>query len=451
MNELNDKHIEQLLKEAAGKYEPDLPEEAWSKMNVLLDAHFSKKKRRFIFWWWLLPGLLIATAGIYYGSTFFHKSIYNAIAKEQSSNTKRDNKGMKLIPLREHADSVEKATNKQMSSAMMQDTTSAMVFSELKGARKSISLQNRPVYVHVTSGGMVKPAASLNELHNHKAIAHSTEQHPVNEKKSFASSAVKTVTEDAGNTNDKNAEEKQALLTPGSNIIKKDSIPVSLKQGDTLQQPAPKKHANKSNKELSRWSIAATGALDASFIHLSSIEKLAVQYGVGAIYRINQKLSIGTGFYAGKKVYSARKEDYRFDKSVTPSYYNYIQAINADCYVYDIPVYVRYNVRSAAKYTIYNTVGFSSYIMKRETYNVLADYGSTSAYHEWYYSNRNAHLFSGLKLSVGYESALSKTLFLSVEPYWNVSLRGVGEGAVRLSSFGLQTNLRYNFLKKKRK
>ncbi|MFX5126548.1 hypothetical protein ABTC57_19035, partial [Acinetobacter baumannii] len=77
---------------------------------------------------------------------------------------------------------------------------------------------------------------------------------------------------------------------------------------------------------------------------------------------------------------------------------------------------------------------------------IQANWGS--AWYSYSYSNENAHLFSTATLSLGYEIRMDKAFFLSFEPYYKLPLKGVGEGSVQLSSIGMQTSLRYNFLRK---
>ncbi|HEX3025047.1 MAG TPA: hypothetical protein VHP12_07530, partial [Chitinophagaceae bacterium] len=80
MNDMNFKNIDALVKEAAEKIaRPDFDNQAWDKMNQLLDNEFNKKKRRFIIWWWLLPVTLIVIATAYY---FISKN--NELTREQS-------------------------------------------------------------------------------------------------------------------------------------------------------------------------------------------------------------------------------------------------------------------------------------------------------------------------------------------------------------------------------
>jgi len=76
-------------------------------------------------------------------------------------------------------------------------------------------------------------------------------------------------------------------------------------------------------------------------------------------------------------------------------------------------------------------------------------YGSNPAvYHPWTVTNQNTNLFSILNLSIGYEKQISKQLHIGIEPYYKIPLSGIGQGAIKLSSLGLQLNGRFTFTKK---
>ena len=77
--------------------------------------------------------------------------------------------------------------------------------------------------------------------------------------------------------------------------------------------------------------------------------------------------------------------------------------------------------------------------MNTEKYKYFYKYTSTgpTVSKERTFNNENDHFFSVLTLSAGYRRQLSKSMFLTAEPYLKLPLSGVGFGKVKLNSTGV--------------
>ena len=80
-------------------------------------------------------------------------------------------------------------------------------------------------------------------------------------------------------------------------------------------------------------------------------------YGAGIGYKISEKFSIRTGFYAARKVYSADPEDYDPPYNVL-QYYPNLKNIDANCKVYEIPVTIDYTISRNKKQSWFVSVVF---------------------------------------------------------------------------------------------
>jgi hypothetical protein len=192
--------------------------------------------------------------------------------------------------------------------------------------------------------------------------------------------------------------------------------------------------------------ILASTAADITAIRKFSIGATKPMYGFGIGYRFNKRLSVQSGFYFGKKAYKAGPGDY---KVKTGSYVAKIISADADCYVYDIPVTVRYDLFYGKKSNVYLAAGVSSIILKKEKYD-MHFYNPSGMYRRMAYTYKNnADFLSVSNFSIGYEHRLSKALYIQAEPYFKLPIAGLGEGSIKLYSAGLQLGLKYQFLNNK--
>ena len=441
MNEMNFENMDNLIKQAAEKIaQPEFDVQAWDKMDQMLDQEFNKKKRRFIFWWWLLPVLFAGGATIYYFSFTNHSqtTATNSEVKEIPTGSKKtgtflDNKitDTKMTVEPEQNKTEVPAVVKQ-NQIRLSSTGNRIAFGGSTAHKKNNPAQLYPDPINLPQENKAA------QLENKKEVVDKAEPpSPIN-----ATAAITA----AQNGQEQNGTQKTSAINNADS-----SKTTRLQQSDPPNNTEKKANPAISKAEnLSRFFISAAAAIDASFIHINTIEQAKIISGIGFGYRINKRLIIQTGFYAGSKIYTAHKEDYNF-KNYNFPYVNNIQYINANCYVFDVPLTMRYNLTVKKNNNWFTTVGLSSLFMKNESYDVYYNYGPNTPTHEvnWTYSNKNNHPFSVLNISVGFESALRKNVFISAEPYYKLPLGGVGEGAVQLSSIGLQLGIRYNFLKKK--
>ena len=165
--------------------------------------------------------------------------------------------------------------------------------------------------------------------------------------------------------------------------------------------------------------------------------KVTLSYGAGLRYNLSDKISLRTGFYVSKKIYSAEKKYYNVSNFTSADYY-YLQSVDANCNVYEIPITVSYNFNKSKNHSWFVSTGLSSYLMKKEDYKYYYKYPSgITDDKSWSISNRNQHYFSVLDISGGYEYKVNKKLTLSAEPYLKLPLAGIGDGKIKLKSGGI--------------
>ncbi len=184
---------------------------------------------------------------------------------------------------------------------------------------------------------------------------------------------------------------------------------------------------------------------DISSVGFDSPGKIKMQLGVGISYEILNHLILKTGFFAGYKIYSADSASYH-----PPYTINRLQKIEANCFVYEIPVNLLYVFPATKNNNWFISSGLSSYIMKKETYGYFyKNAWGQPQYYKHTYRNQNTHLFAVVNFSGGYQYHFSDRLSIMTEPYLKIPLQEIGVGKVKLNSGGILFTVGYKpFLKK---
>ena len=459
MSQKSFEDIENKIREAAANSEPAFDEQAWLKMELLLNKENSNKRRFFIWWRYGLPVLLIAVglAGYWYfnnAPVIKNKTGIVTTATTFTNNKKPDVTSANSVKL-----NVDQGNNKA-------------IFTE-----KSISGQDT---IQLKDAGSFKNKISReykNLVHqqqditdNHLTVSKTSRAKNVRVQKK-GSAAIKisdsevlsksdVTLNDNEITSDNTTEKTQPIITTGkesndltiekimvdsvkNNVVMKDAEPT---KADKKLIISPSKAIKKplSAKGLPKWYVLAAVGAEVSGVKPLIFTNSAItpRYGVGIGFQLNKKISVQTGFYAGRKKYIGGPGDYHPKPG---SYWGMvdIKKVGASCLVYDIPVTVRYNIVQKSSFIFYGTAGLSSFIMKKEDYNYHYSYNNI-----YYVSNKaytgNKNLFSMFTISGGVEKKLGTQFSFLAEPYLSFPLSGVGEGSVKLYSAGLQFGLKYS-------
>src|SRR5690606_7724185 len=116
-------------------------------------------------------------------------------------------------------------------------------------------------------------------------------------------------------------------------------------------------------------------------------------------------------------------------------YWNNTQrvSIDADCYVFEIPLLVRYDFKNTKRINYFAIGGLSSMLMKSEDYQYAYYHiGNPYMYHADRTYTGNTHVFSNLQFAVGIDKKIGSLFSIQAAPYLSLPLQGVGEGQVNL-------------------
>ena len=451
MSKRSFKDIEQFIKNVAEAHEPAFDEEAWKKMELLLDKE-KDSKRPFAFWW-LLP-LLIGGAVVSYFAFNKNESKDNQpeIVVQRNNDSGKKNYNNTTVDIDKNSKQVDKVNSNNKVDRLTNNDDD-------KNA-------NAPVLVKAN-----KPSATNNNLSARRAPRVRfdgqtpgeelfTKQNLVDKTKGKMNAKISSV---LPVSDDENAEKAATYYTPGltqnnSNEIKKAEevfvVKINADNADEkeiekivdsviIKSVTDKRFKNRGSK----FYVIVTGGAEANGVKLFAAGKITGRAGLAAGYQLTKNISVQTGFFISNKKYIAGKDDY---KTKAGSYWGMvdIKSIDANCKVYEIPLQVRYDFAPGKKLQIFATAGLSSYIMQKEAYYFYYDrYGAAHQAGVNYSGNKS--LFSVLRLSAGLEKKISKNISAFASPGIAIPLAGVGEGGVKLYSTDIMTGLKFSPSRKK--
>ena len=441
-------HIENKIKQAIQNNQPVFDENAWDKMEALLDKD-EKKPRPFYWVWFLLPLLLIGAGSAYfYNYKKNHKNLAQNLAKISTQDSSRS----EVISSTNIAESTPQLPAKQNGEESLANSREKqeLIIQDVSAQKSNQQIKK------VTTGSQLKMVTSKNASLRKNIFT--TDAESIENSEVFNIKEKKLVIDKAKIKIKTSGD----LPIEGTVTIEKEeadkNLPVEIKKNDgdsskTLVEKNKREAdiaINKNKKDtpakerIKSVGIYLLGSLGADIgsVKLFSFNNssASARYGIGIGYQLNNKWSLQTGFYAGKKKYVAGPNDYHTKKPLPPSIK--IISVNANCLVYEIPLSLRYNISDKSSILYYTTIGLSSYLMKNEHYGIYRTiYNNPDDYDTAFIGNK--HLFSTLTFSAGVEKKISKSFSLLIEPLISIPLKGVGQGKVKLYSTAIMLGIKY--------
>ncbi len=441
------------VKEAADHHHPAYDERAWAKMEKLLNKHLPQKednRRRFLFF--LLLFLSLAGAGLIIAKpwknnktivateqTVQQKQTVNLPSDTEPGTEKTNNDNVVEIKV-DTKNSTETGSKKSVTD--FPGISQPVVLNGNKNSNQNIS-NDKPVINQleiktknvqpITTAGMQSrwqnndTKDKTNDKETTIPVAIATTSIPVNDvittDKNISERVVADKATDANASPVANEPAKIAILKNESELAEKNN---------DLNLPKNK------NRKGNSFFFTLSAAPDVSFVSNDKLGTTKLMAGAGLGYTFNNRFTVRTGFYSGRKVYTASPDAYDPPANFY-TYYPYLEKVDADCKVYEIPISLSYNFSKSAKQSLFATAGISSYLMKEETYNYTYKYtpSGPSYSRKRTLTNENRHLFSALILSGGYQRNLGKHISFMAEPYVKLPLSGIGYGKVKLNSGGV--------------
>lgn len=205
------------------------------------------------------------------------------------------------------------------------------------------------------------------------------------------------------------------------------------------EQKADRKVVNVKNfgRRPGKLTLSLLAAPDVTDSRTSIGTKISANFGLLVTYPISKKLSVSSGAVYARKLY-----DYggtlgsAYGGSARP------WALNADCFVIDVPVNVNYQLLTKKNYSVSVNSGLSSYFMLKEKYkyrNTGPDGVEQTTALE--INNQNQHIFGVANLSISVDRKVSDKVSIGVQPFLKLPLTGIGYYDYNLRSRGIAVSL----------
>ncbi|MEO7923029.1 MAG: hypothetical protein ABIR30_05075 [Chitinophagaceae bacterium] len=481
---MQSEELDKKIREAADHHHPAYDEQAWMKMEKLLNKHLPQKKddrRRFIFFILLFLLIGAAVTGLFILRDRNGRSTA-AIAEQRSPSTSQEQRAKSTEP---RATSQEPRATSQEPRATSQEPRATSQEPRATSQEPRATSQEPRATSQEPRATSQEPRATSQEPLAKSQEPRAKSQEPrakIQEPRAKSQEPRATSQEPRAKSQEPRDTSQEQRATSTEPRVKSNQQPTSADLSDeaiakseaTAGKPVPassgmtvsgstagssattviaqvpatenKKEATaKSNKDKSRntrrsnsFSLNFTVGPDISIVGTSKAGKVNLIAGIGLGYTYKDRLTIRTGFYAANKVYSAEPGDYH-PPSRFYYYYPNLQKIDANCRVYEIPVSLSYHFGNNKKQNWFVSSGISSYLMKRETYNYFYKQLPTqpTISKQRTLNGVNKHYFSVLTVSGGFQKNFNRSLSLTVEPYLKVPLSGIGYGKVKLNSSGV--------------
>jgi hypothetical protein len=415
-------NFDKKMKEAAEQHHPAYDENAWRKMENLLDQHLPQQNNRRRFFLLAFTVLLIGGGAFFFLSKPHAKNSDLVVQRNDGlpndqTPDKTNKNATVVLPGVDNADR-EIATDHTATGAPTKIVDKGR--NALNAIDQKIFTMRQPRQ-RVDRDELGVTDKTVDDRNNSTTINQ-------DKKKSDETSKVPI-------TNEANGQQIKDKTAVNSTSLKPNEVTNNSQQsqGSSATRTTPKKGKPGLMNGLSFFVSAGP---DISKAQNSKAGKVTMSWGLGVAYSLN-RFTLKAGVFSVNKIYWAGPDDYKL--SYTPPSSLKFMGADANCRVIEIPVKLSYDFAVKDRSNWFAGAGLSSYLMKREDY--LYEYKSNttgnSYYHSYETKNENKHYFSVMNLSGGYTYRLNKTFSLSAEPYVEVPLTGIGAGKVHLNSGGV--------------
>lgn len=429
MQQEND-DMDELLRKAAENYPLKTDNADWEKVRLALAAEsftiepVRRKNYRSL---WLLLLLLPLGLGSYY---YFSSSTPSNKVVAVKNTTNKNNNSSQPISSQTKTGAVERSTqqnsetvNSNSASIQARKVIQQNVDQTANSNTVTIQLPAKNNSRNVVTGS--KTTVAINQASSEET----NEVTAINKSADVKTNQEKNTTTGVINATDKNVD---------NNLKEKKDVVISdeVKKSD---QPVKKDSRNKKQRNNFLYAGVIVGP-DISTVKFQSIKSTGINRGIVLGYQLNKKLSVETGLTWDKKFYYSEGQYFNTGKIYLPPNAK-INNVTGNCKMIEVPLNIKYNIKSSGKTTWSSTVGLSSYFMKQENYSyTVVSSGAPYPYNKSY-NESSKYLFSVMNISAGYNHSLGKIGTLRVEPYVKVPFKGMGIGSLPITSAGINVGI----------
>ena len=237
----------------------------------------------------------------------------------------------------------------------------------------------------------------------------------------------------------------ESIISAQSKRASADSTQVTIisveKKNSVALHGANKKEETKTDSlnKVQRFSVKLGLSPDFSSVGYFKPDKAGFNYGLLGEYIITRHWSVTLGAIWSKKIYSDSKAESAGYGTVNST------QMKGSCRVLDLPLNINYYFTPQNTFSLYTSVGLSSYMMFDEDYTYDYVNGAKSYSYSKKIAKGNTEWFRMMNVSIGIQQQLSSHLRMQLEPFIKAPLSGIGGGDLKLVSSGVFVNLKYTF------
>ncbi len=200
-------------------------------------------------------------------------------------------------------------------------------------------------------------------------------------------------------------------------------------------------------KTKERFYLAISAGPSFSSVKSQPIPKAGYSLGMLLGYNVNKNIDIETGVLFVKKYFKAAGEDFNQDFIKVPEGTS-IVSLDGAASITQVPLNVIYNFASKTFSHFFVSANLITNVIHSETYNYKLSGNEAFDELSRSYKRGSDNLFSNLSIGAGYTENLGKDWKMSIEPYYQLPLSGIGLGNMRIQTFGINLKISKTVQKK---
>jgi hypothetical protein len=244
--------------------------------------------------------------------------------------------------------------------------------------------------------------------------------------------------------------EKKSALKVEEASVQTDSAAANVadnkdqaKAAETVKKKKSK-HVPNDGMTKNALQIGVTWSPDFSKVGSAKPYDYGQTMGITAGYQLSKRWSVQTAILYTNKYYTTLGGTYGKVPGYPPSDpYLKIKQVNAECFMWDIPLNIRYDWLAKRKSRAFVNAGLSSYFMKKEDLHYWYTHYNNPKYKHWINESNSNYWFAVGNISAGFEQFITPSISIQAEPFFKFSLRDVGYGQVNLKSSGIFLGAKY--------
>jgi hypothetical protein len=194
--------------------------------------------------------------------------------------------------------------------------------------------------------------------------------------------------------------------------------------------------------------VGLIGAPDLSNVKMQAVKEVGNTFGVLVGYAFNSHWAIETGAYLDRKKYYSEGQYFSTKEISGWQSTDTLNNVNGTCYMWEIPLNLRYTFNPGSKTRWFATAGFTTYLMTKEKYAANYRWSGWTETGNWKIDTPSQYPFSIVSVSAGFEQKLGKVGNLRIEPYLRIPLTGMGAGKLPIMSTGINIGITRQLWKK---